>query len=106
MGDNYNIDNTQAGAIGKNASAVNTIFNNNESKQLHAEFLALLKYLSEARRDAEQEKDLGLVHEAALAAQRNEPGKVKKILQATGKWVGEAVKELGLGLLKKLIFNE
>jgi len=105
MGDKYNIHNTQAGAIGKNASAINTTFNNNESKELEAELVRLLSHLSKVKTNSEQEKEIESVKEAIVAAKDHKPGKVREILKGVGKWVLEIAKEIGAGLVTKLISN-
>jgi hypothetical protein len=76
MGDTYNIQHTQAGAIGKNASAVYTTFNNNKSQELHAD----------------------------LVKQKTSKGfKVKELLKRLGDWMTGVVKAIVPQWLTRLI---
>ena len=77
MGDSYHISNTQAGAIGKQASAVNTTFNNRRPKETQAQ------------------------DPAGQPAKKARP-----LMQRIGEWLGKAAGVLGLQALKKLIFKE
>jgi len=80
MGDNYIIQNTQAGAIGKNAKAINTTFTSN--------------------------KNIQPAQEAKGETENHRPGKVRQFLDACVKWIADLGKQLGLSVFKKLIIKE
>ena len=103
MGDKYNIHNTQAGAIGKNATAINTTFNSNELGELQTELLKLFDHLSKMPTDSKKEKDVQSIKEAVIAAQNHEPGKVRTILKGVGEWVLGAAREIGVHVVTDLI---
>ncbi|HEY4109974.1 hypothetical protein [Puia sp.] len=77
MADHYHVSDTQAGAIGKQATANNTTFNNFGSTETSANVPA------------------------------DQPvRKTKTFLQRVGQWLVKAAGALGLQALKKLIFKE
>ena len=100
MGDKYIIKNTQAGAIGKNVSANNTVFQNETSGQMQAELAKMLVRLVETKSDSEQ---IESIKEALKAAKSRKPERVRNILKGSGKWVAELAKSVSATVISKLI---
>ncbi|MHA4811437.1 hypothetical protein ACX0G9_25275 [Flavitalea flava] len=110
MGDNYNIGNSQVGAIGKNANATNISFNGDNAPEtdyigLREELIGLLEHVSGLKLSHEQEKDVDNIKRAIVATEGQEPAKAKTILKGIGRWVQDVAKEIGAKVFAELIFR-
>lgn len=112
MGDQYNIN--QAGAVGPNAVANNTVFNHEiyslpdsiDYDLLFAEIVTLKKSLLSKVSSAEHFTALAELTSAEEAAKSRDGQKVVNSLKKAGKWALDGVKDIGTNLLAEIIKSQ
>jgi len=111
MGDNYNINGGQVGAVGKEAKAEHNTFNqanyqlpaNLNYEQLAAELDQLKTALKDNADTPEQYLALAEVANAKQAATEKDGNKVVQKLLGAGKWVFDTAKDIGVGVVVELL---
>jgi hypothetical protein len=111
MHENYNIKNSQVGAIGHHAKSDTNTFQqtqynipiNLDFEELQKEIYNLKKAMKADAETSEQFAAVQNVASAQEAAEKKDGNAVVKFLKAGGKWVFDTAKEIGISLVTELI---
>lgn len=111
VGDKYNIESSQVGAIGHEAKAVSNSFqqinqtapDNFDFEVLTLELEKLKKALKEKAEQPEEFLSVSNVASAENASREKNYGKAIEYLKSGGKWVFETAKEIGVNVVAELI---
>lgn len=108
---NFDIQNSQIGAIGENANSSNNTFQQNNFsisndiniEELQTQLTILQQNLLAIATQPEDYIAIGRVAEAQIALKENDSNKAIRYLKESGKWVFEIAKEIGVGVVVELL---
>lgn len=111
MGDKYNIESSQVGAVGHEAKAVSNSFqhinqtapDNFDFEVLTLELEKLKKILKEKAEQPEEFVSVSNVASAEKASKEKNYGKAVEFLKSGGKWVLDTAKDIGVNVVAELI---
>ncbi len=110
MGDQYNFDNSQAGAVGRNSSASGNTFNQQNNLPANLDFTQLATELDQLKQalkqQAESPEEFSAIAEVASAeeaAKNKEGNKVVKHLKSAGKFALDTAQKIGVSLAAEVI---
>jgi len=111
MGDKYNIESSQVGAVGREAKAESNTFQqvnhsipeNFDFEILSTELEKLKKALKDKAEQPEEFTALSNIASAEKASKEKNYGKVVEYLKTGGKWVLETAKDIGVNVVAEII---
>ncbi len=109
MGDQYNIQNSQIGAVGQNASATNITFNSVQDVkslnyvELQHELDRVLQHIAATGQNEVRRQQMQAVQEVIVVSKEGNGEKVQKALKALGGWLLDIAKEVGAQIVANLI---
>lgn len=114
MGDNYNVNQSQVGAVGNNASSHNNSFQQvNHTAPENFNFEALIPELEKLKKALKEKADtpeefmsISKVAEAETAVKEKNYGKLVENLKAGGKWVFDTAKDIGVNVIAAVISKQ
>jgi hypothetical protein len=110
MGDQYNFDNSQAGAVGRNSSASGNTFNQQNNLPADLDFAQLAEELTRLKaalkNEAEKPEEFTAIAEVAKAeeaAKDKDGNKITKHLKSAGKFALDTAQKIGVSLAAEVI---